>query len=61
MSKICSRCSEKKGKGKHYVTCSVTGGTIRWDLRTCFDCGEELSKEITNTVNRWLFKKEAKK
>lgn len=54
MTKTCSRCGQPKGKGKHYVTAKVSGGTIRFELRTCDECGSELSTRISNTVTRWL-------
>ncbi len=50
MSKNCSRCGKPKGRGKHYVTCSVASSTIRYEIRTCEKCGELLSTALIEWV-----------
>ncbi|MHA1290876.1 MAG: hypothetical protein ACTSPB_26115 [Candidatus Thorarchaeota archaeon] len=53
MSESCSRCGKRKGKGKHYVTSKVAESTIRFEIRTCVECGKELNKRIANTLTKW--------
>ena len=56
--KTCTRCNKPKGKGKHYVTVKVADSMVRYEIRTCSECGNILSTEISNLINKWSRGKE---
>jgi len=58
MKKSCIRCGKQKGKGRHYVTVSVTDSTTKIEFPSCPECGSLLQKQIAEIVLKWRRKED---
>jgi len=56
--KNCIRCGKPKGKGRHYVTVSVTDSTTKVEFPSCVECGNQLRKEIMDVILKWRRKED---